>query len=181
MLLIQSVSNNYRQRNFTKDWLQDWRKHRSPSTWRAFAFPFVQLWQHAGQMQQSGALRNYALPSVPRLESTSALLEACPSPPVLCAHHTSACQCAHLEGSLHWEKKPGKCIGKALKNYVCNALHLNVTYVACITKAIGPEQSVMTGQKSPNMTWVRINYWIRSLLSMWSHFTIPIPLTKQVH
>lgn len=113
----------------------------------------LQLWQHAGQTQQRVQhCVNCALPSVPRLESPSALLGACPRP----GRHSPCVHTTHLHASVpslkgaHAEKKPGKYVGKALKSGVCNALHLCVTYVARITKAIGPEQRVLAEQKSPS-------------------------------
>lgn len=113
----------------------------------------LQLWEHAGQIQQRGALCDRTVPSVPRLESPSQLLGAHPSP----GRHPPCVHTTHMQASVPrlkgacTGKKPGKYVSKALKNDVCNALHLCATHVAHIRKAIGPEQGILAGQKSPYM------------------------------
>lgn len=184
MLLRQGISNNYRQRSFTKDWLQLWKQLGSLSTWRAFVSPFAAaLGACRSNAAESGALCHCAVASVPRLGSPSALLGTCLSP----GRHSPCVHTTHLHASGTClrgpcaEKTPGKYVGKALKNDVCNALQFCVTYVAHTMKAVGPEQSILAGPKNPDMIWAGVNYWIRSLVSMESHFTMPTPLTKQVH
>lgn len=112
MLLIQSILDNYRQRNFTKDWLQDWKLYRSPGTWRAFAFPFAAalgacrlnaaerstVWPYSALSPQAGEPLTITWGTSQSWQTSS-----------LCAHHTYAGQCAQLEGSLHWEKTRQVC------------------------------------------------------------------------
>lgn len=90
--------------------------------------------------------------------------------PSLRVHHTSACQCAQSERSLHWEKNRQVC-GQGTEKWFlqCSAFvcHIWGTYYKGNRSRTGCV--VWAGQKSPNVIWARVNYWIRPLVSAGSH------------